>query len=104
VAKACKTQKERQTFLGAIPPDCRPYDCRHSFGTEALRLTGDLHTVGALLQHSAHSTAITQRYTLGAQSALLSAAVAKLSEHWGKPTPPPAASPMAPRLVRGGKT
>lgn len=45
-------------------PKVRPYDFRHSFGTELFRRTGNLPLVAELLDHS--SLAMTKRYALGA--------------------------------------
>lgn len=60
----------------------RPYDLRHSYGTELYRRTGDERAVQQLLGHAKIET--THRYTLGGVDARLRAAVAafdaKLSE------------------------
>lgn len=59
------------------PADFRAYDLRHSFGTWALAVTGDLAATGELLRHA--NPATTKRYTLGAVSARVDAAIAKMS-------------------------
>jgi integrase/recombinase XerD len=51
----------------------RPYDLRHSFGTELYRLTGDQRAVQAMLGHAKIET--THRYTLGGVDARLQAVV-----------------------------
>lgn len=47
-----------------IQGNVRPYDLRHSFGTELYRSTGDLRITKELMGHS--TLAMTERYTLGA--------------------------------------
>lgn len=72
----CKRTKDRtalDAWLDAIPPQCRPYDLRHSFGTEAYRITGDLRAVAELLQHADLET--TKQYTGGAVSERVSSAI-----------------------------
>jgi integrase len=56
-----------------LPLGIRPYDLRHSFGTEMLRRTKSLETVAELLDHS--STRMTKRYALGAVTDVLREAV-----------------------------
>jgi integrase len=61
----------------------RPYDLRHSFGTEAYRLTGDLKAVGEALGQRNLKT--TERYVEGA----VSGAVAKVCAGIARVTPKP---------------
>jgi integrase len=63
---------------GIALPHIRVYDIRHSFGTLAYEVTGDIRAVGDMLQHS--TLALTQRYTLAAVDVRMQAAVAKLQE------------------------
>jgi integrase len=58
-----------------LPPRCKPYDLRHSFGSEMYRRTGDIRAVSELLQHS--TLDMTKRYTQGAVSERVAAAIAK---------------------------
>lgn len=50
--------------LAAIARTLRPYDLRHSFGTEVYRVSGDIRATQVLMGHS--SPTLTHRYTLGA--------------------------------------
>ena len=82
-------------FLDAIPPKCRPYDLRHSFATEAYRLTGDLGAVAELLQHASLET--TKIYTGGAVSERVSRAIATMATRHQGPRPSPATGPQRKR-------
>lgn len=82
-----------ELFLKTIPKDCRPYDLRHAFLTEAYRTSGDLGAVAELGQHANIQT--TRRYTEGAVSERAAAAIAKMAERYAQaapPTPPPPAT------------
>jgi integrase len=46
-----------------VMPHIRPYDIRHSFGSEAWRQTGDMQAVKQLMIHAVLAT--TERYTVG---------------------------------------
>jgi integrase len=75
-------------WLHVLPPKCHPYDLRHSFGTFAYKVTGDLRAVAELMQHSNLET--TKRYTGAAVSERVAAAMAKMHEHLhGAPPPTP---------------
>ena len=63
------------TDLENLPPRCKPYDLRHSFGSEMYRRTGDIRAVSELLQHA--TLDMTKRYTQGAVSERVAAAIAK---------------------------
>jgi len=89
---------ELDAFLDAIPPQCRPYDLRHSFATEAYRISGDLGAVGELLQHASLET--TKIYTGGAISERVSATIAAMAHKHQGPRTTPAAD--APRLNKRG--
>ena len=80
-------------FIDAIPPNCRPYDLRHSFATDVYRRTGDLGAVAELLQHANLET--TQIYTGGAVSERVTSAIAKMTQaHKGLAVTPPASPPL----------
>jgi len=90
-----------ELFTEAIPTNCRPYDLRHSFLTEAYRRTGDLQAVADLGQHANLQT--TRRYTKGAVAERVAAAIAKMSERWAVPASPGSAPvPPAPAKRRRG--
>jgi integrase len=83
--------------LSALPPNCHPYDLRHAFASEIYRETGDIGAVSELLQHASFET--TKRYTRGAVSARVAAAIAKAGAAQATmPTIPPPVVPAAPRL------
>jgi integrase len=84
--------------LAALPPRCHPYDLRHAFASEIYRETGDIGAVSELLQHASLET--TKRYTRGAVSARVAAAIAKAGAAYATiPTiPAPVAPKAAPRL------
>jgi integrase len=60
----------KRAGLESLEP-CKPYDLRHTFGTEAYRQSGDIEAVGKSLGQS--SLAITQRYVIGAVNARVAA-------------------------------
>lgn len=68
--------------LDALPPRCKPYDLRHSFGSEIYRQTGDVLAVSELMQHANLET--TKRYTKGAVSARVAAAIATAAPHYAR--------------------
>jgi integrase len=82
--------------LEQLPARCRPYDLRHSFGSEMYRRTGDLGAVSELMQHATLQQ--TSRYTLGAVSARVAAAIAKAAPVYAKVESLPVPSPL--RLVK----
>lgn len=85
--------------LAVIPDGCRPYDLRHSFLTDAYRRTGDIRAVAEMAQHADLQT--TKRYTEGAVSERVDAAIAKMSERWTQtPAPTPAAQAKPTGLLR----
>lgn len=83
--------------LEQLPPRCRPYDLRHSFGSEIYRQTGDIRAVAELLQHADMET--TKRYTKGAVSARVSAAIKTVSANLAATAPPPQKAVRPLRLV-----
>jgi integrase len=86
------------TEFDMLPPRCRPYDLRHSFGSEMYRQTGDIRAVSELLQHA--TLEMTKRYTLGAVSERVSDAISKATEtYMAVPTLPLPASKRI-RLVK----
>ena len=70
----------RHRFMAACRragvPEVTPYVLRHSYGTELLRLTGDLHATQQLMGHATPQQ--TQRYAMGANDARLQAAIKAL--------------------------
>lgn len=71
----------RQSFLrgckaAGIGSGLRPYDLRHSFGTEVYRRSGDMRATQILMDHS--SPTLTHRYTLAASDARVAAAIASM--------------------------
>lgn len=81
----------------SFPKDLVPYDLRHSFGTEMLRVTGNLETVAELLDQS--TTRMTRRYTLGAIPGVLAEAAQKFEA--ANQAPPTAdAEPRPPKAPR----
>lgn len=79
--------------LENLPPRCKPYDLRHSFGSEMYRRTGDIRAVSELLQHA--TLEMTKRYTQGAVSERVAAAIAKATPAYTNVKTLP-----APRLIR----
>lgn len=79
--------------MNKLPPGCKPYDLRHSFASEIYRLTGDIRAVAELLQHAVLET--TKRYTKGAVSDRVAAAIATATAAYSAvPTmPAPAVTP-----------
>jgi integrase len=90
--------------LAALPPRCKPYDLRHSFASEIYRVTGDIRAVSECLQHADLET--TKRYTKGAVSERVTAAIAKAADVYASVQRLPSASASRPkpatslRLVR----
>lgn len=83
--------------LDALPPGCKPYDLRHSFGSEMYRRTGDIRAVSELLQHA--TLEMTKRYTQGAVSERVSDAITKAATTYASVATLPA--PQRLRLVSG---
>jgi len=85
--------------LDNLPPRCKPYDLRHSFGSEMYRRTGDIRAVSELLQHA--TLEMTKRYTVGAVSERVTDAIAKATATYTSvPAIPAPAAPKRLRLVR----
>jgi integrase len=85
-AEARGDEAARELLRTAVPENCRAYDLKHAFASEALRQTGDLLAVKELLQHASLTT--TQRYTEGAVSERVQLAIEKMSERWRSPSVP----------------
>ena len=81
------------TELERLPPRCKPYDLRHAFGSEMYRRTGDIRAVSELLQHA--TLEMTKRYTQGAVSERVTAAIAKAAPAYANVKTLP-----KPRLIR----
>jgi len=102
-AKAAAAARAEQTgdrswvdHFARLPLNCRPYDLRHSFATELYLRTGDIGAVSEILQHADLET--TRRYTRGAVSARVQAAIATAAAAFtAAPSLPPPPSPI--RLV-----
>lgn len=75
----------------------RPYDLRHSFGTEVYRRTGDIRATQILLGHSTER--LSHRYTVGAQEARVLAAI----EAFRPPSHPTAARSGSGRSAAPGR-
>lgn len=69
--------KQRWKGPWPLPDGARAYDVRHSFLARMLELTGDYHAVNELAQHSTMNQ--TRRYTQGATSARVKAAITTAS-------------------------
>lgn len=65
-------------------PKIRPYDLRHSFGTAAYQVSGDIRAVQELLDHS--DAKLTSRYTLGAVNIRVRSTLDLLRKHTEKVT------------------
>jgi integrase len=80
--RACRRVEKRLRVEYGDPrftiPHIRLKDLRHSFGTKAFEDTGDLTTVGQMLQHAPGSP-MTIRYSLGAVPSVLRSKMAKFS-------------------------
>lgn len=70
-----KVWQRALTRLG-LPLTLRPYDVRHTVGTELYRITGDLSTVARVLGHADVRT--TARYSLDAHARADASAMAKV--------------------------
>ncbi len=90
--RACKRVEKVQ---GISLAGVRPYDLRHSYGTELYRLTGDERAVQKLLGHVKIET--THRYTLGGVDERLKSAVRAFN---GSKSPAPVSSSKKPRKKR----
>lgn len=86
--------------LANLPPRCKPYDLRHSFGSEMYRRTGDIRAVSELLQHA--TLEMTKRYTVGAVSERVTDAIGKAAATYTSvpALPAPAAKSRRLRLVK----
>ncbi len=84
VAAANQRRAEAGEPLIPAPPVSRPYDLRHSYGTEMFRRDGDLSTVAEALDVTLETA---QRYTLGAVAERVAKAVAKMNEAAPRPKP-----------------
>lgn len=87
---------ELQDPTFSFPKDLRPYDLRHSFGTEVLRQTKSLETTAEMLGQT--STRMTKRYALGAISDVMKSAALALQA-----VTPAAAIAAAPALSTAPK-
>lgn len=79
-------------LVQVIPPNSRPYDLRHSFLTEAYRISGDLKATAYKAGHASLQTTV--QYTLGAGAERDTTLTDQMAAQWGKPaaTAPAAAA------------
>jgi len=64
---------DRARKAAKVKAHIRPYDLRHSFGTEVYRRTGDIRATQILLDHSTER--LSHRYTVAAQESRVQAAI-----------------------------
>ena len=79
-----------EQFDATVPPNCNPYDTRHSFLSDAYRQSGDIHAVKHLAQHADIKT--TERYTKAAVPERVASAIEKMRARWFPETPKPGAT------------
>jgi integrase len=77
-------------FLASVPPNCKPYDTRHSFLSDAYRQSGDIKAVMDLGQQRSVKT--TERYTKAAVPERVANAVEKMRARWFPEAPKPGAT------------
>ena len=75
----------------SVPAQCKPYDLRHSFGTDAYAKSGDVYAVKALMQHADIKT--TETYIKAAVPERVTQAIDKMRDAWFPNAPKPAAGP-----------
>jgi len=88
VAEGDKTMLEQ--FDASVPPNCNPYDTRHSFLSDAYRQSGDIHAVKHIAQHADIKT--TERYTKAAVPERVAGAIEKMRARWFPESPKPGAT------------
>lgn len=81
IVRAKQTWAKQKRGAWPLADDARPYDLRHSYGTILQEQTGDLQATADMLMHASLST--TRRYTKGAVTPRMSAAVEKLNAAFG---------------------
>jgi len=79
-----------EQFEATVPPNCHPYDTRHSFLSDAYRQSGDIHAVKHLAQHADIKT--TERYTKAAVPERVAHAIDKMRARWFPAAPKPGAT------------
>lgn len=90
-----------EQFLTSVPPNCRPYDLRHSFLSDVYRQTGDLRAVQELGQHADLKT--TNRYTKAAVPERVASAIEQMRKRWFPETAKPGATVRAFHVVEPSK-
>lgn len=93
LAAAAETSGDRtllEQFDATVPPNCNPYDTRHSFLSDAYRQSGDIHAVKHLAQHADIKT--TERYTKAAVPERVASAIEKMRARWFPEAPKPGAT------------
>jgi len=87
--------------IDRMPPNCRPYDLRHSLGSFVYRETGDIYAVKEILQHS--EIEMTERYARGGVSDRVALAISRAGTAYAAvPTlPAPTNAPAPPKKRRG---
>jgi integrase len=86
-----------EQFDATVPPNCNPYDTRHSFLSDAYRQSGDIHAVKHLAQHADIKT--TERYTKAAVPDRVASAIDKMRARWFPESPKPGATVRAFHVV-----
>jgi integrase len=79
-----------EQFDATVPPNCTPYDTRHSFLSDAYRQSGDVLAVKHLAQHADIKT--TERYTKAAVPDRVARAVDQMRARWFPDAPKPGAT------------
>jgi integrase len=79
-----------EQFDASVPPNCNPYDTRHSFLSDAYRQSGDIQAVKHLAQHADIKT--TERYTKAAVPERVASAIDKMRARWFPEAPKPGAT------------
>lgn len=82
---------------GTVHADCKPYDLRHSFGTDVYHKTGDIYATKAIMQHADIKT--TERYIEAAVPARVATAIDKMRAAWFPEAPKPGATVRDFRVV-----
>jgi len=92
VAEAAETSDKTmlEQFDASVPPNCNPYDTRHSFLSDAYRQSGDIHAVKHIAQHADIKT--TERYTKAAVPERVASAIEKMRARWFPETQKPGAT------------
>jgi len=88
--RAADAKMMLEQFDATVPPNCYPYDTRHSFLTDAYEQSGDIGAVQNIGQHADIKT--TNRYTKAAVPARVASAIDKMRARWFPEAPKPGAT------------